>query len=101
MKKVLNRQKKFKATEFVNFLPEELRPKLENIFLLLGDKKIEDFDQEIKKTMKEIKRTRLKKRLALLSLEISQEEKKDGEKLAKLREDFAVLSQKLFALESS
>jgi len=100
LKQFLREKKKFEPTEFFAFLPEELRPKLETIFLLWGDKKIKDFNQEIRKITREIKRTRLRKRLSLLSLEIAQEEKKGSPRLNRLRKKFAILSQKLFALES-
>jgi len=81
-------KKEFKITDFLKKLPPELLPIADRAYLLdlgktLEDKKI--FNRELDKTLNEIKKSYLKKRLLFLAKEI----KKVGEKeLTALREEY-------------
>ncbi len=92
-----SKKSKFDPGKFLNLLPDELKPKFEEIFLT--QKQGEEPEKEIKEVILEINKTAIKEELNQLFLEITKAEKQKNQKIIeKLEKKFALRSRKLVEL---
>ncbi len=92
-----SKKSKFDPGKFLNLLPDELKPKFEEIFI--AQKEEEEPENEINNVILEIKKTAIKEELNQLSLEISKAEKQnDQETTIKMEKKFSLKAQKLVEL---
>jgi DNA primase len=107
LKKYLKKHNKFSSSAFLSFLSEELKPKLEKMFFVWGDDQGSNLNRELEKTIKELERVKLKKKLNLLSAQISEAERsqtdvgedKSKKSLEKLQAEFSGLANQLSRLD--
>jgi len=109
LKKYLKKHKKFSSSAFLSFLSEELKPKLEKMFFVWGEDDGTNLDRELKKIITELERVKLKKKLNLLSAQISESEEpetdvkknKNNKSLEKLQAEFSDLADQLSRLDDN
>ena len=92
-----SKKSKFDPGKFLNLLPDELKPKFEEIFI--AQKEEEEPEKEINDVILEIKKATIREELNHLSLEITKAEKqKDQETTIKLEKKFSLRAQRLVEL---
>jgi len=95
------KKKKFTPAEFMEFIPDELRSRFEEIFLTSPQAdEPEKVEAEIDKIKKELQKLFIKEKLHMLSLQIAQGEKEGKPTLVKKCETkFSKLTRGLIELE--